>query len=129
MADIHDRGRALAEKMLAPRPKGNGAALTLSKRIVGEYNPVTGGQDETVAAYAGSGLRTNYSKDDIDGTYILNSDVKMLVSPVSSDGSSMPSPSTNDVIEFDGSSYNVISVNPWNWAGVPCGWACQCRGL
>lgn len=129
MADIHDRGRALAIKMLAPRTKGKGLELTLRSKTVGEYNPETGGQDTVWTDSIGSGLRTNYRQDDIDDTYILQGDVRMLVSPVTSTGADMPPPTTNDVIVFDGSEYNIISIGPWDYAGVTCGWALQCRGL
>ena len=129
MADIHDRGRALAEKMLAPRPQGKGLGLVLRKKTVGEYNPETGGQDVVWTDASGSGLRTNYRQEDIDGTYILQGDTRILLSPTASDGSDIPEPSTNDVILFDGSEYNIIRVAPWNYAGVSCGYELQCRGL
>lgn len=130
MADMHDRGRALAIRMLAPRTKGKGLALTLKKKIMsGEYDPEAGGQGFTWSDSDGSGLRTRYAQKDIDNTYILQSDLRMLISPVKLDGKDMPEPSTNDVILFDGSEYNIINVGPWNYAGVKIGWACQCRGL
>lgn len=129
MPDIHDRGRSLAIRMLAPRPKGKGLELVLRKKTVGEYNPETGGQETTWAETDGSGLRTNYSQEDIDDTYILQCDVRILLSPVTLDGSDMPTPSTNDIIVFDTSSYNVINVGPWRYANVTCGFELQCRGL
>ena len=115
--------------MLAPRTKGKGLELTLKQKSVGEYNPETGGQETTWTDNVGSGLRTRYQQKDIDNTYILQSDLRMLISPVKLDGTDMPEPSTNDVILFDGSEYNIINVGPWNYAGVSIGWACQCRGL
>lgn len=129
MPDIHDRGRALAIRMLAPRTKGKGLALTLRKKTVGEYNPDTGGQDVVWTETDVSGLRTNYDQQDIDGSYILQGDTRILLSPVSADGSDIPEPSTNDVILFDGSEYNIIRVGPWDYAGVTCGYELQCRGL
>lgn len=129
MADIHDRGRALAIRMLAPRPQGKGLGLTLRKKSAGEYNPETGGQATVWTDTLGSGLRTNYRQADIDGTYILEGDNRMLVSPTALDGTDIPEPSTNDVILFDGSEYNVIRVGPWDYAGVTCGYELQCRGL
>lgn len=129
MADIHDRGRALAIRMLAPRPKGKGLGLTLRHKSVGEYNPDTGGQTTVWTDTLGSGLRTNYRQEDIDGTYVLQGDNRMLLSPTALDGTDIPQPSTNDVILFDGSEYNVIRVGPWDYAGVTCGYELQCRGL
>lgn len=129
MADIHDRGRALAIRMLAPRPQGKGATLFLRKKTVGEYNPETGGQDTVWTEYTGSGLRTTYDLKDIDGSYILEGDVEILMSPVMTDGADMPQPSTNDVIVFDGSSYNVVDVRPGNFIGLDCFYKAHCRGI
>lgn len=129
MPDIHDRGRALAIRMLAPRPKGKGATLRLSKKSVSEYNPETGGQDVVWSAHIGSGLRTSFGIKDIDDSYILEGDVEILISPVKLNGTNMPQPKTNDVIEFDGSSYNVIGVRPGDYAGLECFYKVHCRGL
>jgi len=129
MADIHDRGRALAIRMLAPRPQGKGLGLTLRQKTVGEYNPETGGQDTVWTDVPGSGLRTNFDLEDIDNTYILEGDVEILMSPVKLDGTDMPQPSTNDVIVFDGSSYNVVGVRPGNYASVDCFFKAHCRGI
>lgn len=130
MPDIHDRGRALAIRMLAPRTKGKGLALTLRKKTVGEYNPETGGQDIVWTEIQGSGLRTGFDLNDIDNTYILEGDVEILMSPAMIDGvTDMPQPSTNDVIVFDGSSYNVIGVRPGDYAGLNCFYKAHCRGI
>lgn len=130
MPDIHDRGRALAIRMLAPRTKGKGLALTLRKKTVGEYNPETGGQDTVWTEIQGSGLRTGFDLQDIDNTYILEGDVEILISPAMLDGiTDMPQPSTNDVIVFDGSSYNVIGVRPGDYAGLNCFYKAHCRGI
>lgn len=130
MPDIHDRGRALAIRMLAPRPQGKGLGLVLRKKTVGEYNPDNGGTPVVWAEYMGSGLRTTFDLKDIDNTYILEGDVEILVSPALADGTSdMPQPSTNDVIDFDGSSYNVINVRPGDYAGVNCFYKAHCRGI
>lgn len=130
MPDIHDRGRALAIRMLAPRTKGKGLALTLRKKTVGEYNPETGGQDTVWTEIQGSGLRTGFDLQDIDNTYILEGDVEILMSPAMLDGATdMPQPSTNDVIVFDGSSYNVIGVRPGDYAGLNCFYKAHCRGI
>lgn len=129
MPDIHDRGRALAIRMLAPRPEGKGLGLVLRKKTVGEYSPEKGGQDVVWTEINGSGLRTNYDQQDIDGSYIEQGDTRILLSPTAEDGSDIPEPSTNDVILFDGSEYNIIRVGPWNYAGVSCGYELQCRGL
>lgn len=130
MPDIHDRGRALAIRMLAPRSQGKGLGLVLRKKTVGEYNPETGGQDVVWTDYSGSGLRTSFETKDIDNAYILDGDVEIMLSPTLLDGfTDMPQPSTNDVIEFDGSSYNVVGVRLGDYAGPNCFYKAHCRGL
>jgi len=130
MPDIHDRGRALAIRMLAPRPQGSGLGLVLRKKAVGEYNPETGGQDVVWTEYEGAGLRTTFDLKDIDNTYILEGDVEILMSPAMLDGvTDMPQPSTNDIIVFDGGSYNVIGVRPGDYAGLNCFYKAHCRGI
>ena len=130
MPDIHDRGRALAIRMLAPRPQGKGLCLVLRKKTVGEYNPETGGQDVVWTEYEGAGLRTTFDLKDIDNTYILEDDVEILMSPAMLDGvTDMPQPSTNDIIVFDGGYYNVISVRPGDYAGLNCFYKAHCRGI
>lgn len=130
MPDIHDRGRALAIRMLAPRPQGKGLGLVLRKKTVGEYNPETGGQDVVWTEYVGCGLRTGFDLQDIDNTYIFEGDVEILMSPTMLDETTdMPKPSTNDVIVFDGGSYNVIGVRPGDYAGLNCFYKAHCRGI
>jgi hypothetical protein len=102
----------------------------LRKKAVGEYNPETGGQDVVWTEYEGAGLRTTFDLKDIDNTYILEGDVEILMSPAMLDGvTDMPQPSTNDIIVFDGGSYNVIGVRPGDYAGLNCFYKAHCRGI
>lgn len=128
MADIHDRGRATAIRMLAPRSKGGkGLELTLVQRTQGAYDPITGGSSVTEQRYVGSALRDHFSMDDVDGTFIRVGDVRLLLSPVQINGQDMPEPATQDRIEFDGDVYTALNVKPWNYAGVTCGFEVQAR--
>ncbi|MNE92469.1 hypothetical protein D3C80_1901980 [compost metagenome] len=54
-------------------------------------------------------------------------DVKFLVSPLLLNGSDMPEPKTQDKVLFDGDTYNVESVKPWNYAGLAVGFEVQGR--
>lgn len=127
MPDIYDRAKALATRMLAPRSKGGkGMELILRRETVGEYDPdATSAPTELVLN--GSGFREEYESKYIDGTLIIRGDVKLLVSPVQLDGSDMPPPLSNDRIEFDGITYTVIAVGPWNYAGLSVGYELQVR--
>lgn len=128
MADIYDRARATAIRMLAPRSKGSkGLEMTLTRTVAGEYDPEAGGATSTITDYLGSAFRDTYSNSDIDGTLIKAGDVKFLVSPALLDGSPMPTPATTDTILFDSQRFTVESVKPWNYAGVDIGFEVQAR--
>lgn len=128
MADIYDRGKALAIRMLAPRSKGgNGAELTLSHTVKGPRNPDTGASTDVTTTYPGSGLRETYQQSDIDGTNIKVGDVKLIVSPAQLTGADMPQAAPQDKVTFDGKVYTVIQVNPWNYAGLAVGFEVQAR--
>lgn len=129
MADIYDRSRALAVRMLAPRDKGGkGADMTLQRRQQGAYDPVEGGATTVTVSHAGSAFRDTYEQKDIDGTRIKQGDVKLLVSPDKLDGTEMPVPTTQDQVIFDGKTYTLIAVAPWNYAGLAVGFEVQARG-
>lgn len=127
MADIHDRGRALAIRMLAPRPAGKGAPFILTKLTEADYTP-GGGDSEAVATdYTGAALRTLYDNKDIDGELVQQDDVKFIVSPQLANGADMPHPSEGDRCTFFGVTYAVISAKIGNFAGVDCVFWVQAR--
>lgn len=126
--DVYDRAKATAKRMLAPRSAGGkGLAMTLRRTVPGEYDPTTGTSSETTTDYAGSAFRQDFDLKDIDGSLVKSGDVLFLVSPVLLDGSDTPEPKTQDKIIFDGQTYNVESVKPWNYAGMACGFEVQGR--
>ncbi|WP_256806842.1 hypothetical protein [Pseudomonas kurunegalensis] len=128
MADIYDRSRALAVRMLAPRAKGGkGAEMTLQCRQQGAYDPVAGGSPTVTVSHFGSAFRDTYAQRDIDGTRIKLGDVKLLVSPEKLDGTELPVPTTQDRIIFDGKTFTLIAVKPWNYAGLAVGFEVQAR--
>lgn len=128
MADIYDRSKALATRMLALRSAGGkGAALTLTKTVKGQRNPDTGATVDVVTSYSGSALRETYRQRDIDGTNIKVGDVKFIVSPVQLIGTDMPQAAPQDKVSFDGKTYTVIQVNPYNYAGLAVGFEVQAR--
>ena len=127
MPDIYDRAKALATRMLAPRSKGGkGLELVLRRETVGEYDP-DAPQAPSELVVNGSGFREEYDNKYIDGTLIVRGDVKLLVSPVQLSGADMPTPLSNDRIQFDGTTYTVIAVGPWNYAGLAVGFELQVR--
>ena len=129
MADIYDRSRALAVRMLAPRDRGGkGAEMTLLRRQQGAYDPVAGGSQTVIVNQLGSAFRDTYDQKDIDGTRIKQGDVKLLVSPEKLDGTVLPAPTTQDQMIFDGKTYTLVAVEPWNYAGLAVGFEVQARG-
>lgn len=127
MADIYDRAKTLAKRMLAPRSKGGkGLELVLRREALGEYDPDAPPTPNELVVN-GSGFREEYDNEYIDGTLIVRGDVKLLVSPVQLSGADMPVPLQNDEITFDGSRYTVIHVEPWNYAGLAVGFELQVR--
>lgn len=129
MTDIHDRGRALAIRQLAPRPSGKGAPMVLRVSVAGTRDPATGTTPApTVTDYPGSGLRTMYAGRDVDGTQILAGDVRLLVSPVLANGTDMPAPKPGQRVQFDGGAWlTVIDSSAWDYAGVSIGFVVQGR--
>ncbi|MGQ7956512.1 hypothetical protein ACUTAF_02125 [Pseudomonas sp. SP16.1] len=127
MADIYDRAKAQAARMLAPRSAGGkGLELTLRRTVVGEYDPDTG-SSETITDYIGSGLRENYRMEDIDGSLVKAGDVRFMVSPVLLNGDDMPEPKTLDKVLFDGETYTVQRCDPGDYAGLSCFFYVQAR--
>ncbi|MFK3794725.1 hypothetical protein [Pseudomonas sp. NPDC088444] len=128
MADIYDRAKASAARNLAPRSKGGkGLELTLVRTTPGQYDPGTGSSTPTVENFQGSGLRESYKQSDIDGTRIKQGDFKILISPLLLDGTDTPLPKTQDKVIFDGDTYTVQDVTPWDYAGLAVGFSVQAR--
>lgn len=128
MSDIYDEAKAAAAEMLAPRSKGGmGLELSLLRITTGEYDPDTGTTPVTTDQYDGSGFRENYNQRDIDGSRIKQGDVKLLISPVLLTGADMPKPVSQDKILFDGDTYTVQNVDPWDYAGLAVGFSVQVR--
>ncbi len=128
MASIYEEAKALAIELLGLVSQGgNGAEMTLRRTTTGEYDPEGGEAPVTEEAFTGSAFRDAYGLKDIDGTLIRAGDAKLLVSPVQLNGSDMPTPKQGDGIEFAGDLYNVVSVTPWNYAGVDVGFEVQAR--
>jgi hypothetical protein len=128
MTDIYDRAKVMAIRLLAPRSKGGkGLELSLIRVTSGDYDPDSGNMPTTPDQFDGSGVRENYKSSDIDGTLIKRGDVKLLISPVLLTGADMPKPVSQDKILFDGDTYTVQNVEPWNYAGLNVGFSVQAR--
>lgn len=128
MADIYDRSKKLAIRMLSPRKKGGkGLECKLIKITTGDYDPETSSESVTETVYDTSAVRTNYDLKNIDGTNIQANDVLFLVSPVQLNRQDMPVINETDKFIFDSTRYSIISVKPWNYAGLNVGFEIQGR--
>lgn len=123
MSEFYDEAAAVVAESLAEY----GAPLTIRKIVSGEYDPDTGGMTQTPTDYITVGLRESYRLQDIDGSNIKRNDVKLLISPALTAGGQTPVPTTQDKIVFDGSTYTVQNVDPWDYAGLAVGFSVQAR--
>lgn len=115
MADIYDRALALAARQLAPRPKGKGAPCILRVSVPGVRNPATGvTSPTTITDYPCTGLRTSYTARDVDGTRILATDVRLLLT-----AEGQPRAKPGNLVQFDGGQwYTVQDGKELNFAGL-----------
>ena len=58
--------------------KEAGATVELSRTTKGARDPLTGGTIDTVTTHNGVGVFLSFNSREINGTTVLNSDVKML---------------------------------------------------
>lgn len=125
---MHDRLRNMTIRQLGLGPKGKGAPATLNKVSEGVFDPETSSMiGAGVTAHNGSGLRVNYKSFDYKDTNIIHGDFRLYLCPVLVDGTDCPEPQREDTINFDNDLYKVLDIEPWNAAGVVCGWKLQMR--
>lgn len=129
MADIYDRSRKTAIRMLGLRSKGGkGEKLKLTISSTDEPEVIDGIVVPNDDIYLGSGVRIEYTNRDINDTVIKMGDVKFLVSPIQLDGTDMPTEiQPQSKIEFAGSVYSVVNSKPWNFTGLSIGFEVQAR--
>jgi len=129
MADIYDRSRKTAIRMLGLRSKGGkGEKLKLTISSTDEPEVIDGIVVPNEDIYLGSAVRIEYTNRDINDTVIKMGDVKFLVSPIQIDGTDMPTEiQPQSKIEFAGSVYSVVNSKPWNFTGLSIGFEVQAR--
>lgn len=128
MTDAYDGALETALDMLKPRSQGGyGLEMVLTTTATGEYDPATGEAPITTTTYDGSAFRDTYKKNEIDGTRVLASDVKFLVSPKLLNGDTTPDINPQYKMTFDGQTYTIMSVSPWDYAGLNVGFEVQGR--
>jgi hypothetical protein len=95
-----------------------GCAVTVTRNATGAYDPATSGASVRGTAQSGVGVLSDYAARDIDGTMILRSDKKLLLSaqgivePTPADTLSLPDPVSGRPVIY--SIVNVRVVAPAN---------------
>ncbi len=100
-----------------------GVPVTVVSKGTASYNVNTGAVVATDTTQTANGVVTNYDSKDIDNTLILRGDKRLLLSPI---GITTIKPDAK--VTIAGISYNVISVNETNPAGVALVYDLQIRG-
>lgn len=101
-----------------------GTTAVLRRSVAGDYDPNFGEVDDNgTQTFTTVGVRTSFRKSDVDGTQILATDVRLLLSP-----SLAVTPQSGDVIVFAGETYTVVASTPLNPAGIVLLHDVQARG-
>jgi hypothetical protein len=107
---------------------GLGASGTINRMQDGVYNPVTGGvTTSTPVTLNISGVRIGYKDYYINGDTILDTDVNLYIKPTTQEGVIISEIKSSDKITFDGTTYTVVDVKPWNFNGMSIGFKVHAR--
>lgn len=101
-----------------------GIPVTVVTKGIAAYDTDTGSVTSTNTTQTTNGVIVDYESKDVDGTLILRGDKRLLLSPI---GITTIKPDAK--VTLSGISYNVISVNETNPAGVPLVYDLQIRGV
>lgn len=116
---------ATAKRLLALR----GQTVTLTKIVPGAYDPATQrpAAPQTTEQLV-SGVATQYNVREIDGVLIRADDMRLIISPLKTDGTAVLPPEPTHTYELaNGDVWNVVAVNPINPAGTPVAYIVQGR--
>lgn len=100
-----------------------GAAATLTRTTSGAYDPVTASTPDTRTDYAVSAAVFDFTADEVDGTLVLRTDKKALISP---DAAVVPQPA--DSFTWQGKVHMVVAVEQVSPAGAAVLYKAQVRG-
>lgn len=99
-----------------------GQDVIITRRIQGTYDTLTSSVPVTDTTITGSGIVDQYQNDEVTGTLIQLSDIKMFIAANGISGII-----AGDMVTFGSIKYNVISVKQINPAGTPLLYECQLR--
>ena len=109
--------------------KNFGQALTLTHVVAGTYVPGAGITNTTTTQY-GYGAIVNWDSRQIDGSLILATDKKLLLSPLNTAGTALTAPVLEDkVTDAAGKVYTIVApLNTMNPAGTAVLYEVNLRG-
>lgn len=129
-ASYDERARATAARVLAPKPKGKGQAVTVTAPGAPSYDPATGVTTPgTPASQTGSGVVEKYSAQSIDGARIKTGDIKLLLSALQTNGAALERPvaDKHTATLANGVKWRIVKVDAEEPAGVPICYTLQLR--
>lgn len=106
-----------------------GMEVTLRRVVTGEYDPGTGSAPETTVDYTAFGTVFDFKQQDVDGTLIKVGDQQLFLSPLQTNGQSMPEPTTSDKIIIGAVEYSIQPSKKIAPAGTNVLYQLHIRGL
>ena len=103
-----------------------GEPLTLVSKSFGAYDPTTGTNTETTTDIPFIGYMAMYDLGEIDGTYIIRGDRKLILGSTDSEGDPI-SPEPGDEVTGTGDGVSIVSVGKIMSNGVVICHICQVR--
>jgi hypothetical protein len=97
--------RAAADRLL----KGKGQVVKLYRNTTGTYNPATGGVANTTTMQEGYGAVIDWDARQIDGTLILATDKRLLLSALNAAGATLTAPALGDTVTIGGVVYTLVA--------------------
>lgn len=91
--------------------RDKGQAVVLSSPEGGTYSPATGFTPPATSSATTNGVALAYPARSVDGTTVLQGDVRLLLSPA-------VDPRAYKVATFDGVAHAIVSVQPLSPAGT-----------
>ena len=93
--------------------KKYGSQMTLEQSSVSDYDPATSAAQKITTSSVASGVCGDYSFSEIDGTFVLKSDVRVWLSAAPG-----IEPMPGDILIIAGLGWQVVSAKALNPAGV-----------
>ncbi|API58095.1 hypothetical protein BSL82_01275 [Tardibacter chloracetimidivorans] len=107
-----------------------GAAVTVTYRTAGAYDPATGTSAITTATEDGYGVVLPFSTGlrKMAGTNIQMGDMQLLLATLAADGEALTAPNVDDTVLIGSKTYTIIDIAPLAPDGTDLLYTCTIRG-